>query len=69
MKPPHTTAPRSDLDERGGLADHLQLCMASLGPGFRMRCVADTIHSIVMPRVITTLFVSSLILLSALLVL
>ena len=70
MKPPVSVAVgKLDRDEKGVLAEHLQSCIASLGPGFHVRYVAEAIHSVVGPRFVTTICVTCLVLFSAMLAL
>jgi hypothetical protein len=57
-----TTRTRDDV---APLADHLASCIARLGPGFRLRCVAEAVHAFVAPRFVTTVCVSCLVLFSA----
>jgi hypothetical protein len=52
-------------EEKAPLAEHLQSCMASLGPGFRLRCMAEAVHAVVAQRFVTTVCVSCLVLFSA----
>ncbi len=56
-----TTTP----EDKQPLAEHLASCVALLGPGFRLRCVAETVHAFVAPRFVTTVCVSCLVLFSA----
>jgi hypothetical protein len=48
------------------LGDHLASCHTSLGRMFRVRCLAESVHGFVAPRIVTTLFaVTAVILLGA----
>jgi hypothetical protein len=62
MKLPVTQFAR---EHEGSLPEHLRSCIALLGPGFRMRCIAEEVHAFVAPRFVTTVCVSCLILFSA----
>lgn len=59
------TTTRLDREEKSPLAEHLASCMAQLGPGFQLRCVAEAVHAIVAPRFVTTVCVSCIVLFSA----
>ncbi len=61
--------PQPDFEGRGMLAAHLQFCTASMGPGFRMRCLAEAVHAVVAPRFFTTICLGCGLLFSAMLVL
>jgi hypothetical protein len=52
-------------DDKGPLAEHLASCTALLGPGFRLRCVAEAVHAVVAPRFMTTVCVFCVVLFSA----
>jgi hypothetical protein len=56
---------RRPREDAGSLADHLQLCVASLGAGFRVRCIAEAVHAFVAPRFVTTVCISCLVIFSA----
>lgn len=58
-----------DREGSGVLAAHLQFCIASMGAGFRMRCLAEAVHGVVAPRFVTTVFLSCLVLFGAMLAL
>ena len=53
------------VDRDGSLAEHLQVCVTSLGAEFRMRCIAEAVHAFVAPRFVTTVCLSCLVLFSA----
>jgi hypothetical protein len=55
----------SSREEKGLLAEHLQSCMALVGPGFRMLCAAEAVHAFVTRRFVTTVCLSCLVLFSA----
>jgi hypothetical protein len=59
------TTTKPAREEKNPLAEHLQSCMALLGPGFRMRCLAESVHAFVAPRFVTTVCVCCLVLFSA----
>ena len=71
MKPPVTYAPRWSTSSFGvapstspielsALGKHLDLCNGSRGHFFTLQCVAQTINSVVAPRLVTTLVVIAL---------
>jgi hypothetical protein len=68
-QPVATPLKKLDRDEKGVLAEHLQSCVAALGPGFRLRYVAEAVHNVIAPRFVTTVCVSCLVLFSAMLAL
>ena len=53
----NATPPLNDLPEHleaMALVDHLKRCQNAQGPVFTLHCLAETMHAILSPRLITT---------------